>query len=92
MHLGQLAVIRPGEQKYITPDLIKMGTLTGTGPKTIDRIRELEAVGVTNIALNVCGRETLHIGRVSLVLLMRRQAGDGGCVRRDSKIPRGAVC
>ena len=49
--------IRSGEEAYITPDLIKMGTLTATGPEIIDHIRELEAAGVTNIALNVCGTD-----------------------------------
>ena len=63
MHLGHLAFVRPGEAEYLTPDLIKMGTLTGTGPEIIDRIRELEAAGVTNIALNVCGTDAREMIR-----------------------------
>lgn len=40
-----------------------MGTLTGTGPEIIDRIHELEAAGVTNIALNVCGTDAREMIR-----------------------------
>ena len=40
-----------------------MGTLTGTGPEIIDRVRELEAAGVTNIALNVCGTDAREMIR-----------------------------
>ena len=40
-----------------------MGTLTGTGPEIIDRVRELEAVGVTNIALKVCGTDAREMIR-----------------------------
>jgi alkanesulfonate monooxygenase SsuD/methylene tetrahydromethanopterin reductase-like flavin-dependent oxidoreductase (luciferase family) len=57
MHQGHLVFMRPGEEAYLTPDLIRMGTLTGPGPEIIDRIRQLEAAGVTNIALNVCGTD-----------------------------------
>ncbi len=63
MHLGHLVFMREGEEKYLTPDLIKMGTLTGTGPELIDRIRELEAAGVNNIALNVCGTDAREMIR-----------------------------
>ena len=47
----------------LTPELIKAGTLTGSGPEIIDRIRELEAAGVTNIALNVCGTDARELIR-----------------------------
>jgi len=57
MHLGHLVFMRPGEEAFLTPELIKTATLTGTGPEIIDRIRALEAAGVTNIALNVCGTD-----------------------------------
>lgn len=57
MHLGHLVFLRDGEEKYVTPDLIKLSTLTGSPGEVIDRIRELEDAGVTNIALNVCGTD-----------------------------------
>jgi alkanesulfonate monooxygenase SsuD/methylene tetrahydromethanopterin reductase-like flavin-dependent oxidoreductase (luciferase family) len=57
MHLGHLAFVRPGEEKFITPDLIKMSTLTGSAGEIIERIKALEEAGVTNIALNVCGTD-----------------------------------
>jgi alkanesulfonate monooxygenase SsuD/methylene tetrahydromethanopterin reductase-like flavin-dependent oxidoreductase (luciferase family) len=63
MHLGHLAFLREGERAYLTPELIKAGTLTGSGPEIIDRIRELEAAGVTNIALNVCGTDAREMIR-----------------------------
>lgn len=63
MHLGHLIFLREGERAYLTPELIKAGTLTGSGPEIIDRIRELEAAGVTNIALNVCGTDAREMIR-----------------------------
>ena len=63
MHLGHLVFMREGERAYLTPELIKAGTLTGSGPEIIDRIRELEAAGVTNIALNVCGTDAREMIR-----------------------------
>ena len=57
MHLGHLVFLREGEEKYITPELVKMSTLTGTPGEIIDRIHQLEDAGVTNIALNVCGTD-----------------------------------
>lgn len=57
MHLGHLVFLRPGEEKYVTPELIELATLTGSAGAIRDRIRELEAAGVTNIALNVCGTD-----------------------------------
>lgn len=63
MHLGHLVFTRPGEEKFITPDLIRLGTLTGSSSEIIDRIRALEAAGVTNIALNVCGTDAREMIR-----------------------------
>jgi len=57
MHLGHLAFLREGEEKYITPELVKISTLTGTPGEIIDRIHALEDAGITNIALNVCGTD-----------------------------------
>lgn len=57
MHNGHLTFLTPGEEKYLTEDLIKMATLTGEAGEVRDRIRELEDAGVTNFALNVCGTD-----------------------------------
>jgi alkanesulfonate monooxygenase SsuD/methylene tetrahydromethanopterin reductase-like flavin-dependent oxidoreductase (luciferase family) len=57
MHLGHLCFLREGEDKYITPELVKLSTLTGTPGEIIDRIHALEDAGITNIALNVCGTD-----------------------------------
>ncbi len=50
-------VLRPGEEEFITPELVKLATLTGSAGEIIDRIHALEDVGITNIALNVCGTD-----------------------------------
>jgi alkanesulfonate monooxygenase SsuD/methylene tetrahydromethanopterin reductase-like flavin-dependent oxidoreductase (luciferase family) len=57
MHLGHLAFLREGEEKYITPELIRLSTLTGSPAEIIDRVHALEDAGITNIALNVCGTD-----------------------------------
>ncbi|MFT4582659.1 MAG: 5,10-methylenetetrahydromethanopterin reductase [Gammaproteobacteria bacterium] len=57
MHLGHLAFLREGEEKYISDELVKTSTLTGSPGEIIDRIHMLEDAGVTNIALNVCGTD-----------------------------------
>ena len=61
MHRGHLAFLRPGEETFVTPELIKTTTLTGTAGEIIERIKELEAAGVSNIALNVCGTDAREI-------------------------------
>ena len=57
IHLGHLVFLRPGEEQFITPELIKLTTLTGPPGEIIERIKQLEKVGITNIALNVCGTD-----------------------------------
>ena len=63
MHLGHEIFLRPGEEAFITPELIKISTLAGPAAEIIDRIRALEEVGVTNIALNVCGTDAREMIR-----------------------------
>ena len=57
MHLGHLVGLRDGEEQYVTPELVRASTLTGSPGEIIDRIHELEDAGITNIALNVCGTD-----------------------------------
>ena len=63
IHLGHLCFVRPGEEKFVTPELLKVATLTGSPGEIIDRIHELEEAGVTNIALNVCGTDARELIR-----------------------------
>ena len=63
MHLGHEIFLRPGEEAFITPELIKISTLAGPAAEIIDRIRALEEAGVTNIALNVCGTDAREMIR-----------------------------
>lgn len=63
MHEGHLVYLREGEEQYLTPDLIKLATLTGPPGEIIDRVRELEDAGITNLALNVCGTDARQIIR-----------------------------
>jgi hypothetical protein len=63
MHLGHLVFVRPGEEAFITPELIKIATLTGSAGEIIDRVHELEEAGVSNIALNVCGTDAREMIR-----------------------------
>ena len=57
MHHGHLISLPKEEEHFVTPELIKMSTLTGPPGEIIDRIHQLEDAGVTNIALNVCGTD-----------------------------------
>ena len=57
MHAGHLMYLRKGEDKYLSPELLKLTTLTGSPGDIIDRIHALADVGVSNITLNVCGTD-----------------------------------
>jgi len=57
MHHGHLVFLQEGEEKFLTPELIRLATLTGTAGEIIDRVRELEDAGITNLALNVSGSD-----------------------------------
>ncbi len=61
MHLGHLIFLRPGEEQFITPELIKLATLTGPPGEIIERIKQLEEAGITNVALNVCGSDAREL-------------------------------
>jgi 5,10-methylenetetrahydromethanopterin reductase len=63
MHEGHLIYMRQGEEKYATPDLIGTMTLSGHGEQIRARIKELEAAGVKQIAIQVVypyGREMIE--------------------------------
>ena len=54
--------LKPGEEDYLTEDLIRTSSLTGTSEEIIARIKALEAAGLTQIAVQVVtdGRELIE--------------------------------
>jgi len=61
MHEGHLIYLRPGEEKYVDENLVRM-TLTGHGDEIIARIKALEAEGLKQVAIQVVnnGREMIE--------------------------------
>jgi hypothetical protein len=57
MHYGHVIFLQPGEEKYLTQDLIKMSTLTGPAGEIIERIKALEEAGITNVAIHLSGTD-----------------------------------
>jgi hypothetical protein len=57
MHYGHVIFLQPGEEKYLTAELIKMSTLTGPAGELIERIKELEEAGITNVAIHLSGSD-----------------------------------
>jgi alkanesulfonate monooxygenase SsuD/methylene tetrahydromethanopterin reductase-like flavin-dependent oxidoreductase (luciferase family) len=51
MHEGHLIYMKPGEEKYVTEELVRTMTLTGRGEEIIARIKALEAEGVTQVSI-----------------------------------------
>ncbi len=62
MHEGHLIYMRPGEEKYIDENLVRMMTLTGRPDEIIARLKTLEAAGLKQIAIQVVnhGREMIE--------------------------------
>ena len=52
IHATHSRFLHPGEEKFITPDAIKAMSLTGTREEIIDRIKQLEAVGLTQMVIS----------------------------------------
>ena len=55
IHEGHLIYLKPGEEKYVTEDLVRGFSLTGTGEEIIARLKALEAVGLKQVAIQVVG-------------------------------------
>ena len=55
IHEGHLVYLKPGEEHYVTEDLIRGFSLTGTGEEIIARLKALEAAGLKQIAIQVVG-------------------------------------
>lgn len=52
IHATHSRFLHPGEEKFITPDAIKAMSLTGTREQIIDRIKQLEAEGLTQMVIS----------------------------------------
>lgn len=50
-HRGHLSHVLEGEAKVLTDEIIRMTTLTGTAEEIVERLRALEAAGLTNVSL-----------------------------------------
>jgi len=57
IHLGHLIFTKPGEERYVTRQLLEATTVTGPASAVIERIKELEEAGVTGIALRLTGTD-----------------------------------
>src|SRR5437867_1207224 len=53
LHEGNLMWVRPEEERFVTPELIRMATFTATAPELRDRIRALGAAGYQQLAVQV---------------------------------------
>jgi len=51
-HRGHMVFLKPDEEQFITQEAIA-GTLTGTGPQIIEKLEEMEANGIDNVAISV---------------------------------------
>ena len=59
LHAGHLLHVRPEEEHFVTPELIRNGTFTGTVDELCDRIRELRDGGYDQLAVQlVTGHES----------------------------------
>ncbi len=53
LHTGHLMWIRPEEERFVTPELIRAGTLTATVDELRDRIRALASAGYDQLAIQL---------------------------------------
>ena len=53
VHEGHLIYLKPGEEKYVTEDLVRMMTLSGRGEEIIAQIKALEAEGATEVSIQL---------------------------------------
>ena len=55
-HEGHYVYLKEGEERFVSADMIAR-TLTGTGDQLIERIDELETMGVNNVAMAAVDRQ-----------------------------------
>lgn len=51
IHAGHNCWVLPSEERFLTPDVINATCLVGTAPQLVDRLRELEDAGLTQVML-----------------------------------------
>lgn len=51
-HRGHMVFLKPDEEQFVTQEAIAR-SLTGTGPEIIEKLEELEANGIDNVAISV---------------------------------------
>jgi len=52
-HRGHLMFLRPEEHQLITPELIRMTSLTGTQAEVIDSVRKIKAAGFSQLSVHL---------------------------------------
>ena len=62
IHEGHLIYLKSGEEDYLTDELVRSSTLTGTSEEIIARIKSLEAAGLTQVTVQAVtnGRELIE--------------------------------
>lgn len=53
VHEGHTVYVKPGEERFLTPELISAYTMSAPREEIIGRIKELEAAGLTQIAFSL---------------------------------------
>jgi 5,10-methylenetetrahydromethanopterin reductase len=53
VHEGHLVYLKPGEERYVTEQVIRNFSLTGTGEEIVARLKALEAAGLQQVAIQV---------------------------------------
>ena len=53
VHEGHMIYIKPGEERFVTAEVIAAFSMTAPRERIIERIRELEAAGLDEIAFCV---------------------------------------
>ena len=56
VHEGHYVYLKEGEERFVSPEMISR-TLTGSAGELIERLDELEAIGVNNVALAAVDRQ-----------------------------------
>lgn len=56
LHRGHLLFVRPDEERFVTGELIRATTVTGTAPELRDRIRRLAAAGYDEVVVGITPR------------------------------------
>ena len=60
LHKGHLMFVRPEEGRFVTADLIRTLTSSGTAPELRDRIRRLKEAGYNEVVVQVTpGHDTM---------------------------------